>query len=97
MSARDNYKRFRADVARDLNTNHLYPDDPPAVACAIYVKQWKLLRKKRENEVFQAECKAKPGKRRAPSHSEKSRLYFKVNGKRNETHGSNEVARAQSC
>jgi hypothetical protein len=92
MSVKDNYKDTRAEMHRDLNTNHLYPDDPPVVACAVYLKQWKLLKKKRQHEVFLAECKAKPGKRRAPSHTEKNRLFFKVTGKRNEVvHGSNEV------
>ena len=87
----------RAQIVRDLNIHHLHPDDPPAVACAVYVKQWKMLQKKRRVERVSATCLAKPGKRRTPSHVEKSRLFFKVTGKRNEVvHGSNsnQIARA---
>lgn len=86
-SVRDNYKDYRAEVARDLNTNHLHPDKPPAVACAVYLAQWRVLRKKRQTDLIDKVCKAKPGKRREPTWEERSKLFFQITGKRNENVG----------
>jgi hypothetical protein len=40
----------RAVIASNLNTNVLYADLPPQVACAAYLKQWRALNKKRRPE-----------------------------------------------